>query len=364
MKKKLQVFLSSTWTDMILERQAAVEAILEAGHIPAGMELFAADNKKQFEVIKKWIRDSDVFILILGGRYGSKEKGTSKSYIQREYEFAKKIGKKPVAIILSDIGISKKISKGDYKIDDTEYLKKDYKTFKNNIVEGKMCSFFDDIPSLKVCILNALRNCENNTDLLGWVKSSDATVDFSYPYILENQEFCIEYLSSTTIRYTKKLHIRMLVDGIQYYTDRYSWNAGGTITKSLKDKRQVIVDEFSEGAFEAYTIRLEEASQKGKVYVIEVEFFIVNCNYMEKQYLGLTNSFPVKTLSLSVIAADELDLSECKYNVYTHSVDRVPKISKKIRPENGKIEHTFKKLIIGERYNLEWKITKKSPMLQ
>lgn len=52
MKKKLQVFVSSTWTDMILERQAAVEAILEAGHIPAGMELFSADNKKQFEVIK------------------------------------------------------------------------------------------------------------------------------------------------------------------------------------------------------------------------------------------------------------------------------------------------------------------------
>ena len=42
MKKKLQVFVSSTWTDMILERQAAVEAILEAGHIPAGMELFSA----------------------------------------------------------------------------------------------------------------------------------------------------------------------------------------------------------------------------------------------------------------------------------------------------------------------------------
>lgn len=52
MHKKLQVFVSSTYTDMILERQNAVEAILECGHIPAGMELFAADNKKQFEVIK------------------------------------------------------------------------------------------------------------------------------------------------------------------------------------------------------------------------------------------------------------------------------------------------------------------------
>lgn len=42
MYKKLQVFVSSTYTDLIEERQAAVEAILDAGHIPAGMELFKA----------------------------------------------------------------------------------------------------------------------------------------------------------------------------------------------------------------------------------------------------------------------------------------------------------------------------------
>lgn len=42
MKNKLQVFVSSTYLDLIEERQSAVEAILEAGHIPAGMELFKA----------------------------------------------------------------------------------------------------------------------------------------------------------------------------------------------------------------------------------------------------------------------------------------------------------------------------------
>jgi len=36
-KKKLQVFISSTYTDLKEERQAAVGAILTAGHIPAGM---------------------------------------------------------------------------------------------------------------------------------------------------------------------------------------------------------------------------------------------------------------------------------------------------------------------------------------
>ena len=88
MNKKLQVFVSSTYTDLIEERQAAVEAILEAGHIPAGMELFKAGNKSQLETIYKWIDDSDVYMLIFGGRYGSVESKSGKSYTQLEYEYA------------------------------------------------------------------------------------------------------------------------------------------------------------------------------------------------------------------------------------------------------------------------------------
>ena len=78
MKKKLQVFMSSTYTDMLAERQAAVEAILRAGHIPAGMELFAAGDDSQLEAIRRWIDDSDVFLLVLGGRYGSIEPKSGK----------------------------------------------------------------------------------------------------------------------------------------------------------------------------------------------------------------------------------------------------------------------------------------------
>ncbi len=70
-RKKLQVFVSSTYLDLLTERQAAVEAILRAGHIPAGMELFAAGDQSQIKAIREWIEDSDVFLLILGGRYGS-----------------------------------------------------------------------------------------------------------------------------------------------------------------------------------------------------------------------------------------------------------------------------------------------------
>lgn len=100
MNKKLQVFVSSTYTDLIEERQAAVEAILDAGHIPAGMELFKAGNESQLKTIYKWIDQSDVYMLILGGRYGSIENKTGKSYTQLEYEYALSKGIPVFAVVL------------------------------------------------------------------------------------------------------------------------------------------------------------------------------------------------------------------------------------------------------------------------
>lgn len=65
MLKKLQVFVSSTYLDLKDERQKAVEGILRAGHIPAGMELFTAASKSQWQIIEEWIKESDILFLIL-----------------------------------------------------------------------------------------------------------------------------------------------------------------------------------------------------------------------------------------------------------------------------------------------------------
>ncbi|UHM90785.1 DUF4062 domain-containing protein [Rahnella victoriana] len=90
MKKKLQVFVSSTFTDLKEERQAAVSAILTLGHIPAGMELFTANDKSQWETIERWINESDAYMLILGGRYGSIDEATGISYTEKEFNYAVK----------------------------------------------------------------------------------------------------------------------------------------------------------------------------------------------------------------------------------------------------------------------------------
>jgi len=51
--KKYQVFISSTYSDLIDERRKVLDILLMADCIPAGMEAFVATDIEQFEVIKK-----------------------------------------------------------------------------------------------------------------------------------------------------------------------------------------------------------------------------------------------------------------------------------------------------------------------
>lgn len=172
MKKKLQVFISSTFTDMLEERQAVVEAILRAGHIPAGMELFAAGDESQLETIRRWIDDSDVFMLILGGRYGSIEPNSGKSYIELEYDYAISTGKPLFAAVIADEYLDSKIkSQGKSVIETAQGAI--FNEFRVKVT-SKICRFFKDHSELKLIVFESLSNHQRNEDLAGWVRGSDA----------------------------------------------------------------------------------------------------------------------------------------------------------------------------------------------
>ncbi|HEI7927541.1 TPA: DUF4062 domain-containing protein [Staphylococcus aureus] len=92
-KIKYQIFISSTYLDLIEERQAVVEAVLNSNNIPAGMELFNSSSKSQWEIITQWINESDAVILLLGSSYGTIDSEENISYTEMEYNFAKSLGK-------------------------------------------------------------------------------------------------------------------------------------------------------------------------------------------------------------------------------------------------------------------------------
>lgn len=100
MQPRYQIFLSSTFRDLRDERQAVLEAILELGHFPAGMEIFPAADATPWELIRSIIEDSDYYVLIVGGKYGSTgPEGIS--YTEMEFNLALEL-KKPILAFIHD----------------------------------------------------------------------------------------------------------------------------------------------------------------------------------------------------------------------------------------------------------------------
>lgn len=92
MEKRCQVFVSSTFTDLIDERRAVMQALLELDSIPAGKELFPASTDDQWTLIQQVIDDCDYYLVIVGGRYGSMD-AQGISYTEKEYDYAVQQGK-------------------------------------------------------------------------------------------------------------------------------------------------------------------------------------------------------------------------------------------------------------------------------
>jgi hypothetical protein len=171
MESKLQIFVSSTYTDLIPERQAAVEAILKSGHLPAGMELFTAGDRSQWEVIQRWITDADIYMIILGGRYGSIEPDSGLSYTELEYDFAVSSGKPHFAVVINEDALEEKVRVSGSSVLEREHPDK-LKAFREKVL-SKMSSFFDDPKDVKLAVLETVPQVAAEYELKGWIRATE-----------------------------------------------------------------------------------------------------------------------------------------------------------------------------------------------
>ena len=101
MDRRYQVFVSSTFRDLRLERQEVIQVLLEMDCIPAAMELFPAANETVWSLIKGVIDDCDYYIVIVGGRYGSTTT-EGVSFTEKEYDYAVDQGKPVLGFVHED----------------------------------------------------------------------------------------------------------------------------------------------------------------------------------------------------------------------------------------------------------------------
>ena len=167
MEKKYQVFVSSTYQDLIEERQRVIEALLGKNCFPVGMEYFPAANDDQFTVIKKLIDRCDYYILIIGGRYGSIEPKSRKSYTQLEFEYAISRG-----IPVASFYHAKPSELPAERVEPTDVGKQRLGEFKTKVQE-KLCDSWKEPYELAFKVSKSLDYLFENSPRVGWVKADE-----------------------------------------------------------------------------------------------------------------------------------------------------------------------------------------------
>lgn len=166
--KKYQVFISSTYTDLIEERRKVMDVLLMADCIPAGMEAFVATDNEQFEVIKKVIDLCDYYVLILGMRYGSINPSTGTSYTEMEYEYAKEKGI-PVLVFAIDDAVELDENKRDSEEEKITKLK----SFRGKALTNRMASIWKNADELTGKVAVSIMRAKQEISRPGWQRGAD-----------------------------------------------------------------------------------------------------------------------------------------------------------------------------------------------
>lgn len=273
MKKKLQIFVSSTYTDLKEERQAAVEAILKSGNIPAGMELFTAGDKSQLDTITRWIDDSDVYMLILGGRYGSIEPTTGNSYTEVEYDYAKSNNKPLFAVVISEKFLNEKIKKEGQSVIEIDNPQK-YKQFKEKVLKN-ISEFYDSPKDIKLAVHETLSDFKERYSFTGWI-----------PGDVENKIDELNNENEELRRELQNLKKQSLSNSIEKQESPKS------LSKQVS--KECFEEEFEE-IYENFESKSVDYEEKGRKITYSINEFIMKNNTI--MITGIVNTFNMSMLS-------------------------------------------------------------------
>lgn len=168
MDKRYQVFVSSTFADLKEERQAIVQALLGLDYFPSGMELFPAADRDQWTLIEGVINDSDYYLIVIGGRYGSTTPDGI-SYTEKEFDYAHSKGKPILAFVHSQ---PEAIPAG--KTDQNDQLRERLEVFKKKVMTGRHVKMWANPMELQFVVAQAIMAETKRNPQEGWVRASNA----------------------------------------------------------------------------------------------------------------------------------------------------------------------------------------------
>lgn len=168
-EKREQVFVSSTFKDLVEERAAVTQTLLEADCIPAGMEMFPASDTDKFDLIKSVIDLCDYYVVIVGGRYGSVDPEAELSYTEMEYDYAVESATPVMAFLHGDPG-----KLPGEKLDLDNQLREKLDAFRAKAEASRTVKYWNEPGDLQGKVALAMIQIRKSHPAEGWIRASKA----------------------------------------------------------------------------------------------------------------------------------------------------------------------------------------------
>lgn len=145
-----RIFISSTYEDMLPDREAVSDALTNIEHLPIGMEQFVSTPDRPLDVCLTDIRRCQLYVVLVGMRYGSIDDDTRKSFTEVEYEEALKNNIPGLAFVINENECPVLP-----KFVDTGVSAEKLKHFKDRLDE-RMTSRFTSVEHLKELVIRSV----------------------------------------------------------------------------------------------------------------------------------------------------------------------------------------------------------------
>jgi len=150
-----KVFLSSTARDLQAYRDAVFRALQACDDLRVvRMEDFGARAEMTDEFCRRKVAECDLFVGIVGHYFGSRPKGSAKSYTQQEYDAAVEANKPRLMFVAPD----------DFPLPahliEEEDKRKRQRAFRARVLDEQPCAFFTSEQDLATQVVIAIRNYE------------------------------------------------------------------------------------------------------------------------------------------------------------------------------------------------------------
>jgi len=280
MNYKYQFFISSTYKDLIKERQIAINAIMKMGHIPAGMELFTATGEEQFESIKPIIDESDYYLIILSGKYGTVVKDEKISYTEKEFNYALSVNKRIIAFVY-DEPKNLPVNKRETKTNNMIY----FNNFREKILNNRMVYIWKNHIDLLQGILTSINNVVNNyPSETRWIHTNKSNETSNTKNVKEKIDSKIE-----TINVLSSKQYKLLCYGISEELVKFTKNDKGN---SLVLTLHISTLDISYKEYRYISLKIDSLPcYDWRRYVLHnsaIKFSIISTNNIKNMYFKIT----------------------------------------------------------------------------